>query len=239
MLMSLRVAPALSFAPPFALIRVPALPRALFGMGLAACLISGRPELIPTSLQSGAIAAAAARELILGGLFATALHLSFSGLYIIGRTIDIQAGFGLSLLIDPTTRGQTPLVGTLFVYTVGAIFFALDGHHDLLRILAASLDAVPLGAYAMTYSPAAAGALLGAAATAAFGIGGAVILVMFIADLAISLLSRTVPQMNVLVLGFQVKTILLLLTLPATFAVGGSLFVRFVAMMLEAIPRLA
>ena len=55
----------------------------------------------------------------------------------------------------------------------------------------------------------------------AFGVAGASVLALFLCDMVIALLSRTVPQMNVLILGFQVKTIVLLLTLPLAFGMGG------------------
>lgn len=239
MLLSLRLAPAFAFAPPFSLARLPAMVRVLLGLGVAACLISMRPEIAAHGLNGrGAIAIAAFHELLLGSLFAAGLQLAFAGLYLAGRTIDIQAGFGLSLLIDPATRGQVPLAGTLLVYATGAVFFALDGHLDLLRILAASLDAVPLGAYRLPVSFDMLTMFIAAMMTLSFGIAGVAILALFLADLAIALLSRTVPQMNVLVLGFQVKTILTLMTLPVIFGVTGGLFVRFVAVTLEMLPKL-
>jgi len=61
---------------------------------------------------------------------------------------------------------------------------------------------------------------------------------LFAADLAIAMLSRTVPQMNVLILGFQVKTILLLLVLPLTFGTAGALLARTTRITIESLPGL-
>ena len=72
----------------------------------------------------------------------------------------------------------------------------------------------------------------------AFGVAGGSILVLFLIDMSIAFLSRTVPQMNVLILGFQVKTIALLLVLPTSFGIGGVLLIRMMSMVLHAIPRL-
>jgi flagellar biosynthetic protein FliR len=72
----------------------------------------------------------------------------------------------------------------------------------------------------------------------AFGIAASAILVLFLIDSCIAMLSRTVPQMNVLILGFQVKTIALLLVLPACFSLDGVLFIRLMATTLQAVPRL-
>jgi flagellar biosynthetic protein FliR len=239
LLLGLRIAPVFAFAPPFSLIRTPRLFHALFGLGLATCLASGDPRLlIPAHFNLGWLVLAAIRELALGCMFVLAFQLVFAALYLAGRTIDVQAGFGLALLIDPTTRGQIPLVGTLFAYAAGAIFFGVDGHIDLLRLFGASIQAIPPGQWSMPHTIGPLASFISTVFLTAFGVAGAAILALFLADLVIALLSRTVPQMNVLVLGFQVKTILLLLVLPASFGLGGALLIRLTTMMLQAIPRL-
>ena len=240
LLLGLRVAPVFALAPPFSLTRMPVSFRVLFGLGVAACLVAADPAATRIDeISAGYLVAAGARELLLGLVFVMAFQLMFGMLYIAGRTIDIQAGFGLALLIDPASQNQTPLVGTLFVYAAAAVFFALGGHQDLLRLMEASLRAIPLGTgqlHADALERTA--AFLGVMSATAFGVAGGAILSLFLADTAIALLSRTVPQMNVLVLGFQVKTLLLLLVLPVAFGMSGALFARMTTNTLEAIPGL-
>lgn len=240
LLLGLRVAPVFALAPPFSLIRLPPSFRVLFGLGVAACLVAADPAdtRIP-DLSLGFIVVAGLRELLLGSVFVMAFQLMFGMLYIAGRTIDIQAGFGLATLIDPASQNQTPLVGTLFVYVASAVFFALGGHQDLLRLIEASLHAIPLGTGQLHAD--ALGHLatfLGVVSATSFGIAGGAILSLFLADLAIALMSRTVPQMNVLMLGFQVKTLLMLLVLPVAFGASAALFARMTTYTLEAIPGL-
>lgn len=239
LLLSLRISPVFALAPPFSLTRIPPLFRVLFGLGIAATLVAANPGVarLP-GLDAGTLVAVGARELALGAMFVLAFQMMFAALYVAGRTLDIQAGFGLALLIDPTTRTQTPMVGTLFAYAAAAVFFAMDGHAELLRIMAASLQAIPLGAGGLPHSLAPLASFISVVFLSAFGVAGGAILVLFIADLAIAVLSRTVPQMNVLILGLQVKGILVLLVLPATFGFAGALFARMVRITLEALPRL-
>jgi flagellar biosynthetic protein FliR len=239
LVLGLRIAPVFAFAPPFTLIRIPRLFRVLFAFGLSASLIAAHPgmALVPAAPFSGLLVAAA-HELGLGLMIVLAFQLAFGALYLAGRTIDIQAGFGLAVLIDPTTQSQLPLVGTLFAYAAGAVFFAFDGHIELLRFLSATLDAVPLGHWAMPHSIERVTAFMALTCLTAFGIAGASIVTLFLIDMAIALLSRTVPQMNVLVFGFQVKTVALLLVLPMSFGIGGALIVRLMTATLEALPRL-
>ncbi len=240
LLLGLRVGPVFALAPPFSQIRMPALFRVLFGLGVSACLVAADPALVRISdLGLGNLIVVAARELLLGIVFVMAFQLMFGMLYLAGRTIDIQAGFGLAMLIDPTSKGQTPLVGTLFAYGASVVFFALGGHQDLLRLMEASLRAIPLGTGHLPADGLVRVAeFLGALSMTSFGVAGGAILTLFLADAAIALLSRTVPQMNVLVLGFQVKTLLLLFVLPVAFGASGALLARMTTLTLEAIPGL-
>lgn len=214
--------------------------RVLLGLGVSACLVAAGPGATRIGdLRLGSLVMTGARELMLGMVFVMAFQLMFGMLQIAGRTIDIQAGFGLALLIDPGSQNQTPLIGTLFVYAAAAVFFAMGGYGDLLGLMEASLRAVPLGAGQLHADGLArVTALLGVLSMTAFGVAGGTILVLFMADAAIAFLSRTVPQMNVLVLGFQVKTLLLLLVMPVAFGMSGALFARMTTLTLEAIPGL-
>lgn len=239
LLLGLRIAPVLGFAPPFTLTRLPAVFRLLMGLGLAALITAWRPSpFLAGEVEAGWLVAAAARELLVGLTFVMGLQLMFGALYLAGRTVDVQAGFGLATLIDPSSKAQVPMVGSLLAYAAGAIFFAMGGHLDLMRLLAATVDAVPLGTAAPPPTLAHLTAFIGTVMAISLGVAGGAILALFLADLAIALMSRTVPQMNVLMLGLQVKTILLLLILPLTAGVWGALLTRLARATLEGLPGL-
>jgi flagellar biosynthetic protein FliR len=239
LLLGLRIAPVLGFAPPFTLSRTPPAFRLLLGLGLAGLITAWRPPVFPAGeAQAGWLIAAAARELVVALAFVTGLQLMFGAIYLAGRTVDVQAGFGLAGLIDPTSSAQIPLIGSLLAYLAGAIFFAMDGHLELMRLLAATVDIAPIGTPSPPESLAQLTSLLAAVMAISLGVAGGAILALFLADLAITLLSRTVPQMNVLMLGFQVKTLLLLIVLPLSAGVWGALLTRLARVTLEGIPRL-
>lgn len=238
LLVGLRVAPVFALAPPFTLAGLPPMLRVAMGLALSACIVSGRPEATAvTAFGAGRLVETACRELFLGLAFVMVLQLTFGALYFAGRAIDIQAGYGLAVVVDPANQNNMPLVGTLFVYAFAAVFFALNGHGDLLRLLAASLDSVPLGQGAPPASLARLGAFTGAVFGLGLGLAGGAVLCLFLSDLVIGLLTRTAPQMNAMILGFQVKTLLLLLVLPVTFAFAGALFTRLARVTLEALPQ--
>lgn len=240
LLVSLRIAPTLAFAQPFTLLRVPASIRLMLSISLAAWLVAGNPAATwQADFWSAGLPVVVANELLLGIALALALQLAFAALLVAGRTIDIQAGFGLAVLVDPATRAAMPLVGTVFAYLGAAIFFAIGGPADLLAIWAASVDRVPLGAAALAGAdPGVLIDYMGAVFLLAIGLAGLVLLVLFLLDLAIAFLSRTMPQMNVLLLGFQVKAIATLAVLPLALPLSGALFVRLLRLALETTPRI-
>ncbi|MGQ0661116.1 flagellar biosynthetic protein FliR [Sphingosinicella sp.] len=240
LMISLRVAPALTFAPPFTLLRVPAPIRVLLGVALAMWLVAGHPDQTwrSATMAQGFLINAAA-ELFLGFMLALALALAFAALLTVGRAIDIQAGFGLAGVIDPTTHAQSPLVGTLFAYAAAAVFFASGGAAELLAIWSQSVVQTPLGSAAVPDNIDLLAGYLSAVFVMAFGIGGLIIVVLFVLDLAIAFMSRTLPQMNVLLLGFQVKTLAVLVTLPIAISLATSSLLRLIRYALETTSRLA
>jgi flagellar biosynthetic protein FliR len=239
LLLALRITPVFIFAPPFSLTRVPKLFLGLLGLGLAVCLVGANPQsALVADMSVYHLFLAGLKELVLGSMFVLVFQLVFGALYLAGRTVDLQAGFGFATLIDPTSKAPLPLVGTLFSLTAGAAFFFLNGHLALLRFLGSSLSVVPLGTWSF---PASIDAVVIFASTVFFiamGVAAAPILTMFLVDVVIALLSRTVPQMNVLLLGFQVKTIVLLVVLPLSFGLTGTIFLRLATLALETLPRM-
>lgn len=239
LLVSLRIAPLLAFAQPFTLLRVPATVRVLLSMTLAAWLVAGNPDTTwRTPFWDAGLPIVAAGELFLGITLAIALQLAFAALLMAGRAIDIQAGFGLAVLVDPTTKNQLPLVGTLFAQAAAAVFFAMGGPEDLLAILDASVAHVPLGAGAIGGDPGVLIDYMAAVFLMAVGLAGLVLLVLFLLDLTVAFLSRTLPQMNMMLLGFQVKAVATLAMLPLAISTSGALFVRLMRSALEIMPQL-
>ena len=239
LLLALRIAPALAYGGPFTLLRVPVTIRMLLGLSLALWLVAARPEATVSVVRAGAsLLSLAVGELFVGMAVALCLQLAFAGILWAGRVVDIQAGFGLATLADPATQAEMPLAGTVFAYAAAAIFFTMGGAHDLIALWAASLDALPLGHGMLAGDVSALSRLMGTLFAMGVGLFGVVMLVLFLLDLAIAFMSRTLPQMNVLLLGFQVKSMATLVMLPIALAVSGGLFLRLLRTALQGMPGL-
>ncbi len=170
-----------------------------------------------------------AGELAVGvtmGFVATCL---FHGIQMAGHMIAMQMGLGMSMMFDPNTRNQTSQMGVLFVQLATVTFLAMNGHHWLIIGVWKSFQAVPLGGFELS------GGIMEQVLVATTGIFDIaltlmlpVIGVLMLAELALAIMSRIMPQMNVFVAGFPVKIMLGLLTLAATTPLlGGYLRVVF------------
>lgn len=238
-LLALRIGPVFAFAAPFTLLRIPPTVRVLLALGLALALVGGKPEATTQVVMAGtSLLTIAAGELMIGLAIALSMQLAFGAILWAGRVLDVQAGFGLAMVADPTTQAQMPLAGTVFAYAAAALFFATSGMFDLMALWMLSLDQIPMGSAAIGVDIGAVMALLGSVFMLAIGLVGLVMLVIFLLDLTIAFMSRTLPQMNVLLLGFQVKAMATLVVLPMALAMSGAVIMRLLRVALEHAPRL-
>lgn len=240
LLVSLRVVPTLAFSPPFTLVRVPATVRLVLCLALSGWMVAGHPDqTTAVDLDALGYVAVAVSELVIGIALALALQFAFAALLTVGRTIDLQAGYAFAMIADPSSRTQMPLIGMIFAYAAAAVFFSTSAPGDLLAIWSLSLDHLPLGAAISADAVPVLASYIASAFVLAFGGGGLLLLVLLLVDGAIALVSRTLPQMNVLFLGFQVKAIVTLVLLPIAIAGSATLFLRMIRFALETMTRIA
>jgi flagellar biosynthetic protein FliR len=235
LLQSLRIGPLFLIAPPFSQLRVPMRVRVCLALALGASLGALAPS---TNVASDQLVAAAGYELLLGMLLAFAFQATFAALSFAGRTLDVQAGYGLATVIDPVTSAQAPLFGTVLTLVAGLLFFASNGHLELIRLLASLQRVLPLGQPLSLSNPMPVIALLSVSSGIALGAVSTVVVTLFLIDLAVAYLSRALPQMNALMLGLQVKTIATLFVVALTCGVAGPVALKLIRLALDFVPTL-
>lgn len=159
-------------------------------------------------------AAIAAKEFLVGVIIGYVSFLVFSALYIAGQIIDIQIGFGMVNVLDPTMNIQVPLTGN-FIYIMSTLFFlTMDGHHILLSALFKSYSILPINGFefaeAMVNNIT---AIFAEVFAIGFKISIPVLAAVLLSEVALGILSKTVPQMNVFVVGIPLKIGIGLITL--------------------------
>ncbi|MFL6711381.1 MAG: flagellar biosynthetic protein FliR [Sulfurifustis sp.] len=213
-LVATRLGAILVLAPFFGSGSVPANFRVFFVIGLSALIVSNlhlAPSSIPASLPAFTLAALS--EFALGAMLAFGIFAAFAVFLLAGRIMDVQLGFGVATLIDPTNRTQSPLLGTFLNLVAVALFFAVDGHHMLIRGLAFSLERVPPGVFVTDVDPGVVVAQFGGMFVYAAALSAPVIFTILLVDVVLAVVARTAPQVNIFVVSFPLKIFVGLLVL--------------------------
>jgi flagellar biosynthesis protein FliR len=229
-LLSLRLGALFVLSPIWGVTGAPASFRVLFILGLSALLVSALPAgafVAPDGL--GALAAAAASELAIGALLAFGVFAAFAAFMLAGKVLDVQIGFGLGNVFDPVTRSQSPVLGTILNLLAVALFFAIDGHHTMLRGVAFSLEALPLGTLPATLPLDAVVKQFGTMFVLSLVLAAPVMFCLLIVEAALAVVSRNLPQMNVFIVAIPVKIFAGLAMLAASIEYLGPVAAKIFA----------
>ena len=186
----------------------------------------------PAPANIFALASAAAGEVFVGLLLGYSAYLLFSGIQMAGQIVDIQVGFGLVNVLDPA-GGRTVSILGQFYYVVAMLFFlAINGHHMLIKALGDSFQLLPVGTVGWFDKAAQAGPLLGEFFSKlfiiAFQVAAPSIAVLFLTNLSMGLLSRTLPQMNVFIVGMPMNVIIGLMVTILSLKILGTVLTSVV-----------
>ena len=171
------------------------------------------------------------KEILVGLVLGYISMLTFTAIRMAGELIDIQMGFAMATVFDPQNQTRITLMGQfLYIFQV-LIFLAVDGHHTLLMAISYSYTVIPLASLGIkaSFIPAILKMFI---QVFSLGIRLATpfIVAFLICDIALGIMARTVPQLNIFVLSFPIKTGLGLITmvgiLPVLTIIMNNIFSR-------------
>lgn len=145
-------------------------------------------------------------ELIIGFVFGFASSLIFAAIQTAGQLIDTQMGFAMVNVFDPQSGTQVPLIGNFKYLIALLIFLTVNGHHYFLYGLINSFYKLPLLSF--SYNQAITSYIIQLFASSfvvAIQIALPVFGALFLTEVAMGIVARTVPQMNVFIVGLPVK----------------------------------
>ena len=147
-------------------------------------------------------------ELIVGLILGFVSSLIFSAIQMAGQLLDMQIGFGIINMIDPLSGQQAPLIGNFKYILALIIFLATNGHHVLLSAVFASFKLIPVTGVVMNVAVTKFIVdIIGDMFILALKISLPVIVSLLLTDVALGILARTMPQMNIFVVGVPGKII--------------------------------
>jgi len=146
-----------------------------------------------------------AGEIIIGFTIGLIAKLLFSALEMAGEIIGFQMGFSIVNVIDPQTSTYVPIIGQFHTIMATLIFLTINAHHLFIAAIAESFTLVPPLRLALTDQMFAGIMTLSRDIfVLAIRIGAPVIVALFITNIALAIVSKTMPQMNVMMVGFPI-----------------------------------
>jgi flagellar biosynthesis protein FliR len=172
------------------------------------------------------------KEAVIGLLIGFTAYMIISAIQVAGSFIDFQMGFAIANVIDPQTGAQSPLVGQ-YLYTFGLLLLlALDGHHLLLDGVFYSYQFIPIDQAWVPFGDENLVEYIiktfNSVFIIAFQMSIPVVATLFLVDVALGIVARTVPQLNIFVVGFPIKIavsfLVLFIVLGAMMALMQQMF---------------
>ncbi len=220
-LIAVRLLPILVVAPVAPFKRAPLLIRIILSITLA-IILSSSIKLEAAPLYFGL---AVLSELVIGASLAFGLHAANAALHTMGQLIDTQIGFAAATLFDPATHQATSPTAELLTIGLLVTFLQFNVHHDLLLGFAKLLTVIPLGSTPEWNADWL--HILGTSYVLAFIIVSPIVFSLWLMDLMLSFISRSLPQAPIYFVAMPIKV-----------AVGIFILVWFFTQALEPLLRL-
>ena len=169
------------------------------------------------SLGPGRIAALVLKEALIGVVLGLAFALPFWTVEAAGEVLDFYRGASMAYLIDPGGTDEASLLGTLFSLIMMAIFFLIGGFYMVVEGLYHSYAFWPILDLAPSFEASSFTFflhLLDSIFRLGLVFAGPLLIAMFLGDLALALVNRFAPNLNVFDLSLSIKNLILLMILP-------------------------
>ena len=207
-------------APVFASRVIPGRIRGALVMAMAAMTFPLVRAQTPSDVTWGGVIAGGAGEMMIGLAIGISLALFVSGVEVAGLMVGRQAGLAIGQVFDPSSNTQVSTIGQVYSISLMTLFLLAGGHRATMAALLDTYEVIPLLSFQVNDSIP---LLLIAMVTAAFVLGlrlaGPVLIALFLTGTAMGFLSRTMPQLNILSVGFTVRVMVALGV--AGFALAG------------------
>ncbi|MBW2559592.1 MAG: flagellar type III secretion system protein FliR [Deltaproteobacteria bacterium] len=157
------------------------------------------PEVLPLAVRM-------VGEVMIGVIIGFAGRLVFAGVQLAGQLAGFQMGFAIVNVFDPITSSQVSIIAQFQYLFAVLVFLAVDGHHIFLSAIAESYRIVsPLDFHFSAQLAQEIAELAKSVFVIAIKAAAPAITALLMIDIGFGLIARTVPQLNILIVGFPVK----------------------------------
>lgn len=172
-------------------------------------------------------------EVMTGIILATIVNICFDFIKFAGAWMDTHIGLSMINIFDASSQSTSTLLSNIFHWIGIMVFFLIDGHHMLIKSLIESFQVVSLGT-TIIYQETINQIFLSISKYFVIGLKIAIpiVLIIIIADICMGLVSRSVPQLNVMILGMPLKILVGFLCI----IVAMPILVKFIISAFNLIP---
>ena len=171
-------------------------------------------------------------EALIGVVLGIVTNTVFTLTYTAGYIIDMQLGFSMVNIYDPLSNTQIPIMGNALNLLLVLLFFQVNGHLRLMQMLINSVVRLPVGQ--VHFSPALTGIfieLFCQSIVLAINVAMPVLAASLVIEIAMGVIIRTAPQMNMFVVGIPLKLLVGLMIVVVTIPVFGKFSEEIITVM--------
>jgi flagellar biosynthetic protein FliR len=206
----LRMSLILFMTPIYSSVHVPSVIKALLSFVLAAIVfILPHEHIPPLPFEPLQLFQVVMGEIIFGMIVSLAILMVFASFQFAGELISFQMGFGFAQVADPLSGVQIGFLSGWFQMIATLIFFSLNGHHMLIKLIVESFQAIPTGSFALgapTYGKMI--SLLSQMFVIGLKIGAPAMVALLFTQIGLGLISKFAPQINIMASGFPLTILL-------------------------------
>ena len=236
LLAMIRVSGMIFTNPIFGRRNIPAMVKVGLALGVAYAAMNGLTDLNLESYSGIDLFLAAIKEFIIGFALGFVIQLFMAVFQLGGELIDLQMGISMATMYDPSSNSQISITGNLNTILYTMIFFITNSHLALMHITVTSFQAVPMGltpisgAMALRFIE-----VFGHMLVYALQLALPIIVTEILVEVAVGILMRFVPNINVFVVNLQIKLLVGMTVILTIIPVLVRFMSRINNLMLEAL----
>lgn len=167
-------------------------------------ILSSMDAVFPTHILSFGLAMAT--EVMIGAIIGFSARLIFSGIQLAGQLLGFQMGFAIVNVMDPVTSEQVTIIAQVKNIVAILVFLSINAHHWFIQAIVSSFSMVPPMSF--NFSPQLMETILELTERMfiiAIKVGAPLIAALLFTSVALGLIARSVPQINIFIVGFPLK----------------------------------
>ncbi len=243
LLVFVRISTVIALVPIFGSYQIPAQIKVAISLTLAIILLpvimAAKPQ-IPGSFTVALFMILAIKEAMVGLAIGFVTQLIFTAIQLAGQLVDTEMGFGFVEVADPFTEEPITVLGQFQIIIFTILFLTFNGHYFLLLAVEKSFQIIPLfsahipgGREAMHIT-----GLIANVFVLALRFAAPIFVTLILTEMALGVVARTVPQINIFFVGMPLKIVLGLSAMILALPMLATLFKKSYEVLIQDVWRL-